>query len=110
MKKHFTAHEAGTAPPQPGRLSPLLLEHGSMQLRYYAPRGTDPQGPHDQDELYVIQRGHGWFVNMGERVRFGPGDALFVKAGSEHRFEEFSDDFETWVVFYGPRGGESSEA
>ena len=23
-----------------------------------------------------------------------------------HRFEEFSDDFATWVMFYGPEGGE----
>jgi len=23
-----------------------------------------------------------------------------------HRFEQFSDDFEAWVFFYGPEGGE----
>jgi hypothetical protein len=23
-----------------------------------------------------------------------------------HRFEEFTDDFYTWVIFYGPDGGE----
>jgi hypothetical protein len=23
-----------------------------------------------------------------------------------HRFEDFSDDFCTWVMFYGPEGGE----
>lgn len=23
-----------------------------------------------------------------------------------HRFIEFSDDFATWVLFYGPEGGE----
>jgi uncharacterized protein YjlB len=44
----------------------------------------------------------------GQRVPFGPGDALFVAATVEHRFEDFSDDFATWVVFYGPRGGESA--
>ena len=38
--------------------------------------------------------------------RFGPGDALYVDAGVEHRFVEFSDDFAVWVVFYGPAGGE----
>ena len=49
--------EAKTAPPEPGRLSALLLRHGSMTLRYYAPKGTDPQSPHDQDEIYVIASG-----------------------------------------------------
>ena len=41
-----------------------------------------------------------------ERVPFGPGDVLFVAAGAVHRFEEFSHDFATWVIFYGPEGGE----
>jgi len=27
---------------------------------------------------------------------------LFVAADEEHRFEVFSDDFVTWVVFCGP--------
>ena len=39
---------------------------------------------------------------------FGPGDLLFVPAGVEHRFEEFSDDLAVWVVFYGPDGGEQA--
>jgi len=29
-----------------------------------------------------------------------------VAAGVTHRFEEFSDDFGAWVMFYGPEGGE----
>jgi mannose-6-phosphate isomerase-like protein (cupin superfamily) len=53
----------------------------------------------------VIQ-GEGRFVNGDTRCDFGPGDLLFVPAGVEHRFEEFSDDLAAWVVFYGPEGGE----
>ena len=98
--------EARTAPPEPGRRSALLLEHGTLEVRYYAPRGTDPQGPHTRDELYVVASGSGWFVRGAERVPFEAGDALFVAAGVEHRFEDFGDDFGTWVVFYGPEGGE----
>ena len=98
--------EARTTPLQPGRRSALLLEHGSLELRYYAPRGTDPQTPHSRDELYVVAAGRGWFVRGAERVPFEPGDALFVAAGVEHRFEDFTDDFGTWVIFYGPEGGE----
>jgi len=25
----------------------------------------------------------------------------------DHRFENFTDDFATWVIFYGEEGGES---
>ena len=93
-------------PPQAGRRSALLFEHGSLEVRYYAPRGTDPQTPHQRDELYVVASGRGWFVRGAERVPFEPGDALFVAAGAEHRFTDFTDDFGTWVIFYGPEGGE----
>jgi mannose-6-phosphate isomerase-like protein (cupin superfamily) len=99
---------ARTAPPQPGRLSALLLEHGSLEVRYYAPQGTDPQTPHTRDELYVVASGRGWLVRGPERVSFEPGDALFVMAGVEHHFEDFTPDFGTWVIFYGPEGGERS--
>ena len=105
---HATLAEARVAPIQPGRQSSLIMEHGSMTLRYYAPRGLDRQTPHDQDEVYVVVSGRGTFFVGGQRVAFGPGDVLFVGAKVEHRFEDFSDDFTTWVVFYGPRGGEAA--
>jgi mannose-6-phosphate isomerase-like protein (cupin superfamily) len=68
--------------------------------------GTDPQTPHEQDELYFIHSGSGEFVCSGERHRFEAGMAFFVPAGAEHRFENFTADFSTWVVFWGPKGGE----
>ena len=86
----------------------VLLEHGSMELGYYKPIDIDAQSPHDQDEIYIVQSGSGTFVRGSERIPFRPGDALFVAAGVEHRFVDFSGDFAAWVVFYGPPGGESS--
>lgn len=83
-----------------------LMEHGSMSVEIYRPVKTDRQTPHLQDELYVIISGNGEFINNGERSAFRPGDVLFVPAGIEHRFENFTDDFATWVIFYGPNGGE----
>lgn len=82
------------------------IKHGSMRVGIYAPRGTDPQKPHDQDEIYIIQQGTGEFELDSEVMRFQPGDVLFVKAGATHLFKNFSDDFMTWVVFWGPKGGE----
>lgn len=84
----------------------VLLEHGSMELGYYKPIGRDEQKPHEQDEIYIVQSGSGTFVRGAEQIVFEPGDALFVAAGIEHRFVDFSDDFSAWVIFYGPTGGE----
>ena len=86
----------------------VLLRHGTLEVGFYAPRGTDPQTPHTRDEVYVVMRGDGWFVNGASRTRFQPGDTLFVPAGQEHRFEEFTDDLALWVLFYGPDGGEAA--
>jgi mannose-6-phosphate isomerase-like protein (cupin superfamily) len=97
---------ARETPREAGRGSALLMrsDRGEMTLRHYAPKGVDNQTPHDQDELYIVIAGRGIFERDGRQVAFGPGDALFAAAGEEHRFVDFSDDFETWVVFYGPRG------
>jgi mannose-6-phosphate isomerase-like protein (cupin superfamily) len=103
---HIPLEQARTAPIEPGRLSARLLDHGSMNLRYYKPDDPDKQPVHDQDEVYIIQQGSGWFVNGDARHAFGPGDAMFVSANVPHRFENFSQDLEMWAVFYGPRGGE----
>lgn len=80
--------------------------HGSMSVELYAPADIDPQTPHSQDELYFIVSGEGEFVLAGERHRFRPGTSFFVPAGIEHRFENYTRDFATWVVFWGPQGGE----
>jgi mannose-6-phosphate isomerase-like protein (cupin superfamily) len=83
-----------------------LFRHGTLSVELCAPRGTDPQSPHTRDEVYVVVEGQGTFRNGAERHRFARGDVLFVAAGVEHRFEEFSDDLAVWVFFYGPEGGE----
>ena len=84
-----------------------LFEHGTLQVEIYAPRGADAQKPHRRDEVYVVVTGSGTFLCDGAREAFGPGDFLFVPAGVEHRFEDFTDDLVVWVIFYGPDGGES---
>jgi mannose-6-phosphate isomerase-like protein (cupin superfamily) len=89
-----------------GRPFIVAYEHGSLSVEVYAPRGLDTQTPHGRDEVYVVVRGEGWFVNGPARHRFGPGDLLSVPAGVEHHFEEFTDDLAVWVIFYGPEGGE----
>ena len=77
-----------------------------MSVEVYAPKGVDLQQPHKQDELYFIHSGTGTIDINGQKFDAAAGDAFFVAAGVEHRFQNFSDDFVTWVVFYGPEGGE----
>lgn len=85
-----------------------LFEHGTLSVEIYKPEKIDLQQPHPRDEVYVIVSGSGEFLNDGVRTNFRPGDFLFVPAGNAHRFENFSDDFSTWVLFYGPEGGEGT--
>ena len=89
-----------------GKPFTVVMKHGTMSVEYFAPNKLDTQMPHVQDELYIIARGHGHFNRSGEIFECKAGDVLFVPAGMEHRFENFSDDFATWVVFYGKEGGE----
>ncbi|MFO1319859.1 MAG: cupin domain-containing protein [Burkholderiales bacterium] len=103
---HFPLAAARDLVPPPGSLSSPVFEHGSLVVRLYHPRVSDPQKPHTRDEIYVIASGRGAFVNGEVRHGFGPGDALFVPAGVVHRFEDFDDDLVVWVMFYGPEGGE----
>ena len=100
------AEALGLLPGPQGERSVALFEHGSLVVKLYAPRGSDPQTPHSQDELYVVAQGSGDFVCGGARQPFAPNDVLFAAACVEHRFENFSDDFAVWVFFYGPEGGE----
>lgn len=114
MKDWVVSLAAAKAAPVPaGRRSAELMKHGSMTLRYYAPKGVDPQTPHDQDEVYIVQSGRGTVLSGPteatlERRGIGPGDAIFVPAAYVHRFVDFSDDFAVWVVFWGPTGGEAA--
>lgn len=94
-------------PAPDGKRSVLALERGALEVKLYAPRGTDPQQPHERDEIYVVVAGRGTFVHGERREPFGAGDFLFASAGLPHRFEDFTDDLAVWVVFYGPRGGEA---
>jgi mannose-6-phosphate isomerase-like protein (cupin superfamily) len=104
---HHTFAQALQQMPGPaGDQYAVLLEHGTLEVGLYAPRGIDDQTPHTRDEVYVVMRGTGWFRNGPDRIRFGAGDVLFVPARQEHRFEDFTDDLAVWVFFYGPPGGE----
>jgi mannose-6-phosphate isomerase-like protein (cupin superfamily) len=88
----------------------VVIKHGTMTIEYFAPQEVDTQTPHKQDEIYVIIKGHSNFYRDTERISCKKGDIIFVPAGMEHHFENFSDDFATWVIFFGPEGGEGESS
>lgn len=93
-----------------GRRFMRVFGHGSLEVEIYKPVKVDLQKPHTRDEVYIVISGSGQFINGESRHPFQAGEVLFVPAGVEHRFENFTDDFATWVFFYGPEGGEATNA
>ncbi len=89
-----------------GQRALSLLRHGSLEVKLSRPLPPNRQTPHLQDEVYIIICGRGVLVHEDKREAFKAGDCLFVPAGIEHHFEDFSEDLAVWVVFYGPSGGE----
>lgn len=100
MNFHLTIEGAKKALANgPGPFVVLMKDKG-MWVEYFAPKGTDNQTPHPRDELYVIASGTSEFLRENTLVNCKSGDVLFVPAGTVHRFQNFSDDFATWVIFY----------
>jgi mannose-6-phosphate isomerase-like protein (cupin superfamily) len=85
--------------PEPYR---VVFNRNDVSALLFIPRDKDVQTPHDRDELYIVVSGKGTFRRGSELVRFVQGDVLFVGAHVPHRFESFSGDFKTWVIFFGP--------
>jgi mannose-6-phosphate isomerase-like protein (cupin superfamily) len=106
---HVSLVEAlAKGPPPENNLAVPIFAHGSLEVELYAPRGYDPQKPHRRDEVYLVARGAATFFDGQQRYEVAPGSFLFVAAGQPHRFENLSDDFAVWVLFFGPDGGEAS--
>lgn len=107
MNFHLTIEEAKAQLNKVTDPFVLLMKHGTMQVEYFSPKKEDTQTPHKQDEVYVITAGNSLFYRDEEIIKCKQGDVLFVPAGTQHRFQNFSDDFAIWVIFYGKDGGEA---
>src|SRR5262249_16608360 len=102
---HLAAAQAGI-PDSANKRSVRVLQRGTLDGVLGTPARPDEQTTHDQDEVYIVVRGRGVLLHDGNRDPFRPGGFLFVAAATERRFEDFSDDFLVWRVFYGAKGGE----
>ncbi|HEX2591968.1 MAG TPA: cupin domain-containing protein [Rhizomicrobium sp.] len=86
---------------KPGRSAEAFID-GDLEVRFTPKPTKGVQTPHLRDELYIIASGSGRYRVEDRVTEVGTGDLLFAAAGVEHGFEDFTDDFAIWVVFYGP--------
>lgn len=63
--------------------------------------GTDPQGPHAEDEVYHVVRGRARLRIGDEDHAVGPGTVAFVPAEVPHWFHAIEEDLEV-LVFFAP--------
>jgi mannose-6-phosphate isomerase-like protein (cupin superfamily) len=88
-------------PWKPGRSAEAFVD-GELEIRF-TPRPTNgPQTPHRRDEVYIVAAGSGFYRVDGTRTAVATGDMCFAAAHAPHGFEDFTDDFAIWVIFYGP--------
>ena len=63
----------------------------------------DLQGPHDEDEVYLVLSGRGRLRVNGSEQAVERGTLLFVRATSAHSFFEIEEDM-TLLVFFASGG------
>ncbi|MBB4894101.1 mannose-6-phosphate isomerase-like protein (cupin superfamily) [Streptomyces olivoverticillatus] len=81
-----------------------FLRERNMSVGLYAldSGATDPQGPHAQDEVYVVMSGRASITVGQETTEVGRGSVVYVPAGVTHRFHHISEDLRVLVVFSPP--------
>jgi len=88
-----------------GRPYREFLRKPSLSCGIYSlPAGArDLQGPHDEDEVYLVIRGRGRVRVNGKEHPVERGTLLYVRATSEHSFFEIDEDI-TLLVFFATGG------
>jgi mannose-6-phosphate isomerase-like protein (cupin superfamily) len=88
-------------PWKPGRSAEAFVD-GDLEIRFTPKPSRGLQTPHQRDEVYVVAAGTGHYRVDDKVTPVGAGDLCFAAAHVAHGFEDFSDDFALWVIFYGP--------
>jgi len=83
------------------RLSAEAFHNADVEIRFADRPTKGPQVPHTRDEFYIVASGTGRYRVQDRVTEIGPGDLLFAAAHAPHGFEDYSDDFAIWIVFYG---------
>jgi mannose-6-phosphate isomerase-like protein (cupin superfamily) len=88
---------------QAGKLYLEFLRVPAMSAGIYVlPIGsTDPQSPHNEDELYYVVRGKARMKVGSEDQAVTQGTVVFVAARVEHRFYDIKEELAV-LVFFSP--------
>jgi len=88
---------------QAGKLYLGFLRVPAMSAGVYvlAAGATDPQSPHNEDELYYVVRGEARMKVGSETQAITQGSVIFVAAGVEHRFYDIGEELVV-LVFFAP--------
>jgi mannose-6-phosphate isomerase-like protein (cupin superfamily) len=80
-----------------------FINAGTLSLGLYslAAGATDPQSPHEEDEVYYVVSGRAQIIVAGERCPVEPGSIVFVARQIEHRFVDIEEDLSI-LVFFAP--------
>ena len=88
---------------QAGKLYQEFLHVPAMSAGVYvlAAGATDPQKPHNQDELYYVVRGRAKMKVADDEQVVKTGSLIFVPANVDHRFFDIAEELEV-LVFFAP--------
>lgn len=81
-----------------------FLRERNMSVGLYALNAgdADPQGPHAEDDVYVVVSGRAAITVGAETTEVARGSVVYVPAGVQHRFHHISEDLRVLVVFSPP--------
>ena len=84
-----------------GRLYHEFIRTHDLSVGMYvlAAGGTDPQGPHTEDEVYYVVSGRATVTVGGEERAIGPGSVVFVGADVAHKFHDIEEELVLLVAF-----------
>jgi mannose-6-phosphate isomerase-like protein (cupin superfamily) len=103
MKEFFQLDQLEQQRAQAGKSYLEFLRVPAMSAGVYMlPAGaTDPQKPHQEDELYYVVRGRARMRVGSEERAISQGSVIFVAAEVEHRFYDIAEELVV-LVFFSP--------
>lgn len=103
MKHFYEISELGQQRQQLGKLYLEFLRVPSMSAGVYvlSPGSTDPQKPHNEDELYYVIRGCARMRIGAEEQKVSGGSIIFVEAHQSHQFYDVTEEL-LILVFFAP--------
>ena len=84
-----------------GELYLEFLRRDSLSCGLYVlePGADDPQGPHQEDEVYLVLAGRARLTVAGRDQPVGPGSVVFVARTVPHRFHDVTERLSVLVCF-----------